>query len=187
MKKSTICTSLAVVAVAAFGLASAAPASADALTVVSWGGSYTKSQVEAYHKPFIAKTGIQINSEDYNGGLAEVKAQVESGNITWDLVDVEVSDAVRGCDEGLLEEIDASILPPAPDGTPAKQDFIDGAVTDCAVGTIVWSTIYAYDDTKFTGNKPSTIGDFFDTKTFPGKRGLRKSPKVNLEWALMAD
>ena len=28
------------------------PASGDALVVVSWGGAYTKSQVEAYHKPF---------------------------------------------------------------------------------------------------------------------------------------
>ena len=25
------------------------------LTVVSWGGAYTKSQVEAYHKPWMAK------------------------------------------------------------------------------------------------------------------------------------
>ena len=24
---------------------------ADSITVVSWGGAYTKSQVEAYHKP----------------------------------------------------------------------------------------------------------------------------------------
>jgi putative spermidine/putrescine transport system substrate-binding protein len=51
----------------------------------------------------------------------------------------------------------------------------------------VWSTVYAYDDTKFPGEKPSTIGDFFDTKRFPGKRALRKGPLVNLEWALMAD
>lgn len=27
----------------------------DKLTVVSWGGAFTKSQVEAYHKPFIKK------------------------------------------------------------------------------------------------------------------------------------
>ena len=53
--------------------------------------------------------------------------------------------------------------------------------------SIVWSTVYAYDDSKFPGAKPSSIADFFDTKKFPGKRGLRKSPLVNLEWALMAD
>ncbi len=27
----------------------------DKLTVVSWGGAFTKSQVEAYHKPFIQR------------------------------------------------------------------------------------------------------------------------------------
>ena len=54
------------------------------LTVVSWGGAYTKSQVEAYHKPFTAETGTAIVSADYNGGIAEVKAQVESGNVVWD-------------------------------------------------------------------------------------------------------
>ena len=81
-------------------------AQAQSLTVVSWGGAYTKSQIEAYHKPYAKMTGVTINSEDYNGGLAEVKAQVESGNVVWDLVDLELSDVVLGCDEGLLEPID---------------------------------------------------------------------------------
>lgn len=155
------------------------------ITVVSWGGAYTKSQVEAYHKPWIAETGNKIVSEDYNGGLAEVKAQVEAGNVTWDVVDVEFSDAVRGCDEGLLEEIDHSILPAAPDGTPAAEDFIEGALPDCAVANIVWSTVFAYNNENTTG--VSGIADFFDLEKFPGKRGLRKNPKSLLEMALMAD
>ena len=162
-------------------------AAAESLTVVSWGGAYTRSQVKAYHEPFTKKTGIKINSEDYNGGLAQIKAQVDSGNIKWDVVDLELSDAVRGCDEGLLERIDPKILPPGPDGTPAEQDFIPGTITECAVGEIVWSTVVAYDSTRFPDERPWTIGDFFDVERFPGKRGLRKTPRVNLEWALMAD
>jgi len=182
MKITSVFASAAVAALVA------GAASAGSITVVSWGGAYTKSQIEAYHKPWMAKTGNKIISEDYNGGLSEVKSQVEAGNVTWDLVDVEMSDAVRGCDEGLLEPIDPAILPPAPDGTPATKDFIPGAITDCGVANIVWSTIYAYDTTKFKGdNAPKTIADFFDTKKFPGKRGLRKTPKANLEMALAAD
>jgi len=160
---------------------------AQSLTIVSWGGAYTYSQVQAYQKPFSKQTGVQINSEDYNGGLAQVRVQVESGNVSWDLVDLELSDAVRGCDDGLLERIDHSTLPPAPDGTPATEDFIPGTLTDCAVGEIVWSTVVAFDTTKFKEERPWTIKDFFDVEKFPGKRGLRKSPRVNLEWALMAD
>ncbi len=164
----------------------AGAASAGSITVVSWGGAYTKSQVEAYHKPWIAKTGNQVVSEDYNGGLAEVKSQVEAGNVTWDLVDVELSDAVRGCDEGLLETIDPAILPAGADGTAAIDDFLPGTLHECAVSNIVWSTIYAYDSSKMADG-PTTIGDFFDLEKFPGKRGMRKGPKANLEMALAAD
>ena len=105
MKNFRKSVSLAV-AGAALGMVAATPAlGAEALTVVSWGGAYTRSQVKAYHEPFTKKTGIKINSEDYNGGIAQIKAQVESGNIKWDLVDLEPGDAQRGCDEGLLVEI----------------------------------------------------------------------------------
>ena len=178
---------IAKLGVATATVALAGAASAADLTIVSWGGAYTKSQTEAYQKPYTEKTGTKIISEDYNGGLAEVKAQVETGNVTWDLVDVEKADAIRGCDEGLFEKIDHSILPPAPDGTPATEDFIEGTLFDCAIPTIVWSTIYAYDTTVFSDPAPSTMADFFDLEKFPGKRGMRKTPKANLEMALVAD
>ena len=83
-------------------------------------------------------------------------------------MDVELSDALQGCDEGILEEIDASTLPPAPDGTPAVEDFMDGAFGDCAVGNIVWSTLYAYDKTKFD-TAPTTMADFLIWKNFQVK------------------
>jgi putative spermidine/putrescine transport system substrate-binding protein len=166
----------------------AGSANAADLTIVSWGGAYTKSQVEAYHKPWMAESGHNIISEDYGGGIAEIKAQVESGNVTWDVVDVELSDAIRACDEGLLEVIDHSILPAAPDGTPATEDFLPGTLHDCAVANIVWSSVYVYDSSKVRNwNAPKTMGDFFDTVAYPGKRGMRKSPKVTMEFALIAD
>ena len=162
-------------------------ASAGEITIVSWGGAYTKSQVEAYYKPWMAKTGNKIKSVDADNPATPIKAQVEAGNVTMDIADVEYSDAVRYCDEGLLEPLNLSELPPAPDGTPAADDFIKGALVECAVANIVWSTIFAYDTTKFSGSAPSSIADFFDTKKFPGKRGLRKNPKATMEMALMAD
>ena len=42
-----------------------------------------------------------IRVEVYNGGLAQVRAQVETGKVYWDIVDLEMADAARGCDEGL--------------------------------------------------------------------------------------
>lgn len=156
------------------------------VTVMSWGGAYATSQIEAYHKPFTAETGIKVISVDADNPATPVKAMVEANNVTVDVADVEYADAIRLCDEGMLEEIDVSILPPAPDGTPATEDFLPGALTDCAVSTIVFSTVFAYDTTKFPEG-PKTMADFFDLEKFPGKRAMRKGAKANLEMALMAD
>ncbi|MCF8486522.1 MAG: ABC transporter substrate-binding protein [Rhodobacteraceae bacterium] len=161
-------------------------ANAQEVNVMSWGGAYAVSQVEAYHKPFTAATGITVVSIDADNPATPIKAQVEAGNVTIDVADVEYADAIRLCDEGLLEEIDMAMLPPAPDGTPAAEDFLPGAVTDCAVSTIVFSTVFAYDTTKFPEG-PTTMADFFNMEKFPGKRGMRKGAKANLEMALMAD
>ena len=162
-------------------------ASAQELNVVSWGGAYTVSQVEAYHKPFTEMTGIKVNSIDADNPATPLKAQVEAGNVSIDLADIELSDAIRLCDEGLLEEIDPAMLPAAPDGTPAADDFVPGAIQDCAVANIVWATVVAYDASKFPENPPSTLADFFDTEKYPGKRGLLKAAKRSLEMALVAD
>ena len=179
MKKTMILTT----ALVATGFA----ASANEINVVSWGGAYTVSQVEAYHKPFEQMTGIKVVSIDADNPATPLKAQVEAGNVSIDLADVELSDAIRLCDEGLLEPIDPAILPPAPDGTPATEDFVDGALQDCAVANIVWGTVIAYDTTKFADNAPSTLADFFDLEKFPGKRGLLKAAKRSMEMALVAD
>lgn len=158
------------------------------ITVVSWGGAYTRSQVEAYHKPFTAETGIPVTNADYNGGIAEVKAQVESGNVVWDIVDMEVGDALRACDEGLLEPLDPGAFPAGADGTPALEDFYPEALTECWATSIIFSTVFAYDDSRIGAIKPTSITDFFDLQKFPGKRGLRKqNPKATLEMALLAD
>jgi putative spermidine/putrescine transport system substrate-binding protein len=163
-------------------------ATAQEVNVMGWGGAYTNSQVEAYHKPFTAKTGIKVVSIDADNPATPIKAQVEAKNVSIDVASLEFADAVRFCDEGLLESIDPAILTPAPDGTPAVDDFLPGTVTDCFVPTDVFSTVIAYDTTKFPeGAAPSTIGDFFDLAKFPGKRGARKNAKVLLEMALMAD
>ena len=112
----------------------AAAASTDpyrAITVVSWGGPYELSQVKAYFEPFTRATGIRIDLERYDGGLDELRRQVSGGDVDWDLMDMTMADNRAACRQGLLEPIDHSRLHPAPDGTPAEQDFIDGALTEC--------------------------------------------------------
>lgn len=169
-----------------------APVSSKAgdLTVVSWGGKYTKSQEMTIHKPYEKKSGHKIKSENYIGGnpeLEQIRAQVHSGNVKWDIVDVETTVAIRACEEDLLEIIDFKTLPAGADGTPAVKDFIQGALQDCAVASVVTSQIYAYRRHTFSDNPPTKMSDFFDLVKYPGTRGLRKGPKGNLEIALIAD
>jgi putative spermidine/putrescine transport system substrate-binding protein len=156
-----------------------APAQADELTITSWGGAYQDSQRKAYYEPY-AKEGNKITEEEYNGEIAKIRAMVEAKNITWDVVDVDTQTALAACAEGTLETIDWGKL-----GLD-RSKFIGGDLQDCAVPTIVYATVFAYDTTKLNPG-PTTIADLFDLKKFPGKRALQKNPFVNLEWALIAD
>ena len=148
------------------------------ITVVNFGGANGAAQKKAYFEPF-EKTGTKVVQVEYNGEQAKIKAMVEAKKVTWDVVEVESPDINRGCDEGLFEKLDWSKLPP-------KSDFQPAAVHECGVGAFVWSTVMAYNADKLK-TAPVTWADFWDVKKFPGKRGMRKGPRYNLEFALMAD
>ena len=161
--------------------------SAFAVTVVSWGGAYTESQKLGYGDPTAAKLGIAVNWVDYTGGLSEIKAQKEAGAITWDIIDVYAKDTIIGCDEGIFVEFDFDKdFSPAPDGTPASEDFFTSMPSKCAVGNILYSWNYAYNKENVKGT-PNSIKDFFDTKKFPGKRAIYKGAMSNIEFAITAD
>ncbi|CAN5171910.1 ABC transporter substrate-binding protein [soil metagenome] len=149
------------------------------LTVVNFGGANGAAQKKAYFEAF-EKTGAgKIQQVEYNGEQAKIKAMVEAKKISWDVVEVESPDVNRGCDEGLFEKIDWSKV-------GNKADFQPAAVHECGVGTFIWSTVMAYNADKLK-TAPVTWADFWDTKKFPGKRGMRKGARYNLEFALMAD
>ena len=161
---------------------------AESLTIVSWGGAYEESQRRAYYEPYTEMTGTEIIQESRSAeGLAGVRAQVEAGNVQWDLVDMLEPDSMRGCDDGVLEVIDHDeILKPAPDGTPPSEDFVL-PLRDCYIPQILYSTALAYNSRSFDGDAPSSVADVWDTDTYSGRRSLRRVPAANLEWALYAD
>jgi len=183
-------TLLASTAAAAMLFATAAQA--QDMTIVSWGGAYSASQDNAYHQPYMANNpGVNIiNDESAAEAVAKLRAMNEAGNVTWDVVDVVAADAIRLCDEGLALEIDPDTqLAPAPDGTPASEDFGDLLVSPCFIPQIVYSTTFGYrtDVAEWGGNTPSSVCDVFDTEAFPGRRSLESRPINNVEWALLCD
>lgn len=182
-------TSTALSAVA--GVALAQEMSND-MTIVSWGGAYQNSQLKAYVEPYQA-LHPEVNvvwDESSNEAVAKLRAMNEAGNITWDLVDVVASDAIRLCDEGLAMEYEPNeLLAEGADGTSAEDDFGDLIVSDCYIPQIVYSTTFGYrtDMVPEGAAAPSEICSVFDLETYPGKRALEKRPINNMEWALLCD
>jgi len=162
---------------------------ANEMTIVSWGGAYSASQQAAYHDPYMEKTGVNIiNDESSAEAVAKLRAMNEAGNVTWDVVDVVASDAIRLCDEGLAMEIDADEqLADGDDGSKASDDFGELLVSDCFIPQIVYSTTVGYRTDMVGGTAPTEICALFDTDTYPGKRSLEKRPINNMEWALICD
>ena len=86
-------------------------AAEEIVNLVSWGGAWSQAVERAYVGPFTKQTGITVNMTDYNGGIAEIRAQVEAGNVNWDVVDMTPSDAYRACEEGLLIKLSRTRFP----------------------------------------------------------------------------
>jgi len=162
---------------------------ADEMAIVSWGGAYSASQLKAYDEPYSELTGTTIIHDTSSAeAVAKLRAMNEANNVTWDVVDVVAADAIRLCDEGLAIEIDPDKdLAPAPDGTPASEDFGDLLVSSCFIPQIVYSTTFGYRTDMVGDTPPSNICDVFDLKKYPGKRALEKRPINNMEWALLCD
>jgi putative spermidine/putrescine transport system substrate-binding protein len=161
---------------------------APSLTAVTWSGPYGRAQASALFLPYSQKTGIDVHIAQYDGGLDELRKQVASNHYDWDVVDLELPDAIAACRERLLEPVDAATLPAGVNGEPAKSDFVRNALGSCWVGSVVYSQLIVYAPGRFGNPKPTTVSDFFDVARFPGPRALRgTSPKLNLELALLAD
>ncbi|KPU98436.1 spermidine/putrescine ABC transporter substrate-binding protein [Variovorax paradoxus] len=163
------------------GLAFAAPWTvARDLTVVSVGGALQESFRKAYWQPYATAKSEKLVEDSNVVGLTKVKAMVESGNVIWDLVQMDEEDVVVGCDSGLLEKIDWA------SAAPATRDLPRELMNPCGVPAMLWAKVLSY-DSKRLPDGPKSWADFWDTKRWPGKRALRKQAKQTLEIALMAD
>jgi len=150
------------------------------LTIVGYGGAAQESQRKAFFEPFSKAEDVRILEEEWSGETAKLRGMVETGNVTWDVVNVETGHAVQGCAEGWLEKIDYGPL-------GDKASFYPGSAFECGVGITAYGTVIAYDASKFPDGGPQTLADFWDVEKFPGARSLRRTPWSTLEMALLAD
>ncbi|RAX37861.1 ABC transporter substrate-binding protein [Rhizobium tropici] len=170
---------LLVTAVVAALTTSAVFAAETTLTVSSYGGVYQEAQSKSYFKPYMERNpGIKI-VEDTSSSNAKLKAMVETGNVTLDLLLTDDSFGLE-TDAQWLEPIDYSIID--------RSKFIDGAAGKYRVASDIEGTVLAYNDKEFGGKAPKGFADFFDTKKFPGSRAVWKYAASGIfEAALLAD
>lgn len=150
----------------------------DSVTFASWGGSYQAAQKKALLDPTAKKIGITFKEATHHG-LAEVRSQVLSGAVQWDIVDLGATDCAQGAKEDLFEKLNYSVIDAsAIDPEMAKSHW---------VSLLYYSTVMAYNSEKYKDNPPKSWADFWDVENFPGSRALRGSPVGTLEIALLAD
>lgn len=149
------------------------------LSFVSFGGVYQEAQRKAWLEPYTELTGVQF-TEDENSSNATIQAQVESGQVTWDVVDVG-NDFGLDANSALLEPLDFSLI-------PRDELNADLGITDYRIPDITYGVVLAYNTEVTGGQTPAGWADYFDTAKFPGKRGAWDySTGGMLEFALMAD
>jgi putative spermidine/putrescine transport system substrate-binding protein len=161
------------------GYVSAARADDKTVTIVSWGGTTQDAERASTWAPIAKQLGITIIKEDTLSTNSDIKARVQAGNVTWDIVDVGSSGCVDLARQGVLEPLDYSIIKPgALDPSLVQKHW---------VAWYMFSTILAWNKDALKGEQPQTWADFWDVKKFPGPRSLGNDTANNLEFALMAD
>lgn len=151
------------------------------ITFVGYGGDGQDAMIKDWQEPYTAaNSGVTfVNTSPPD--VAQVKAQVEAGAVSWDVVAVAPAAAQQNCGT-LFEKIDYSGVP--------ESDLVDQAVGDCYVGGFINSTPLAYRTDAFPdpSKAPKTVEDFFNTKKFPGQRGFVTNVQNGiLEYPLLAD
>ena len=147
------------------------------LVVASFGGSFQDAQRKAFFRPFMAQTGIRIREISYDGSYEKLAAQVRSGTVNWDVIDVESTALARGIRDKIFE--------PIPDDIGKGIKFVPGSRSPYGIGADIYATIIAY--RKGDPHPPNSWADFFNVAAFPGPRSLRRSPRTTLEIGLLAD
>lgn len=150
----------------------------DSITFASWGGSFQAAERIAFLDPAEDALGIVIKEDTLNG-LADLRAQVQSGAPQWDIAEFGSNSCATAVLEGLAEPLDYSVI--------NTDGVIDKVIHDYYVGIIFYSTVLTYSTQTYSGTTPRTWADFFDTGRFPGTRSLYAKPYSILEIALLAD
>ncbi|WP_040167302.1 extracellular solute-binding protein [Microbacterium gorillae] len=154
---------------------SGSPAAGDASSpdfVYFAAGGYTGEFEKVIERTLFAAygeaTGGQVQVQKGDCGISNLAQQVQANNVTASLwVFCSTAELDIAAEEGLLQPIDTDVVP---------VDLIqEDHHTEYGVDFGAWTMGLAY-DADAVKTAPTSIGDFFDTETFPGKRCVSNFP-----------
>ncbi len=160
-------------------LAGKAQAASGSIVMWNWGGESEQCQGSSIGTPFTAQTGLPLRFDTSGPLQGKIKEMVDSGNVTADVCDGDLFDAVALGATGHLEPIDYSIV--------SKEKTLPQYALEYGTSIILYGYAFMYDTQAYKDAPPTGWTDFFDTAKFPGKRSLYKWANGSLEAALMAD
>jgi putative spermidine/putrescine transport system substrate-binding protein len=179
MKKTVLMYSV-LAACLGSGVAHSVAQDKPALTMVAYGGEWQESVKKALWEPIFEKLGYVLQ-EDSLTGIAQVRLQVQSGAVVWDIVGTGIGECAAGEKEGLWEPIDYSVAKNA-------MDLPEKLRGKSWIGGTIWAGyVLAWNKDKYPENPPNSWADFWDVEKFPGTRAAYNSPRFMLEAALLAD
>jgi putative spermidine/putrescine transport system substrate-binding protein len=112
-------------------------------------------------EPFGEATGAQV-TYDEPSDPAKVKAMVESGNVQWDVIDLDGGSGGTNCGKLFITREELGV-----DVSEIDPKFVSD---DCGVPIQVTAQTLLYNKEKYGDNPPTKVTDFLDTENFPGKR-----------------
>jgi putative spermidine/putrescine transport system substrate-binding protein len=154
------------------------------LNIAAWGGDVQDAQDTAFFQPFEEATGVSLQTK--SADLDRLREQVESEDVSWDVITLPAQDALALARTEYLEPIDFGVVDKAP--------LVPEIVLQYAVGEAFFSTVIVY-----PADRPTPPGGWPDFWTFSPRessddpipaedlRALQRSPVGTLEFALLAD
>lgn len=161
--------------------------SAEEISIIVGGGIQGDAAEKAFSKPFEAETGIKVNTLKIQPGSAKLRLQMEAGAVDFDAALLLENTGNLMMKDGLLAPIDYSIYKPEELANLDPSVRLPWGVEGWEVGFIMATNSKFYGEGKPT---PKTWADFWNVKTFPGRRMLMSGQNgIQGPWeeALLAD
>jgi putative spermidine/putrescine transport system substrate-binding protein len=140
-------------------------------------GAWQEAQEKALWAPAAKALGIAYAKDSYQG-WTDARAQVESGSVTLDIIQISLIEESQARAAGVLEKLDDDVF----DAT----DFVPGSCTGHFVPNSIYSTLIAWNRNTYGDVAPNSRADFWDVDRFPGKRALWNEPSGMIEAAVLA-